>query len=416
MRSGKFTYPHTQRLARQAASFRPRGTRAGVILTGAAAAALVLAACGGNSTSSGGASGSGTGTINIGVIGPMTGPAAEIGNLMSGACYAAALDVNKAGGVMGRKVSCAQIDDTGDPADAVPNVTRALATTSNLNMAVGLESNTTATTIPLVNNAHIPMVSTNGLVAYDKTTDTYFWRMTPSDDQNGAAFVAAGQGSKIETAHDVLDRSLGSEPSVGDQHDPVREPHDLFHHVAHIENGNLELVAQPLDEGEDLRLALGIEGGERLVHQEQARGREKRAADRDPLLLPAREHVRVYALLLGQVHLGEQRLGLGIQQVVVDRHQYRTIDDQEIGVGGGQTFSLFVVLRCRQRQRHQPVGSAAGVAKRPQVGLHRLQLRVMGVAGIVASHVSDGMGVAKTGEGVYMTVGVIPLQIAVVEP
>ena len=128
--------------------------------------------------------------INVGVIGPMTGPAAEIGSLMSGACYAAVLDVNKAGGVLGRKISCALVDDTGDPADAVPNVTRALATTSNLNMAVGLESNTAATTIPLVNGAHIPMVSTNGLVAYDKTRDAYFWRMTPSDDQNGAAFVA----------------------------------------------------------------------------------------------------------------------------------------------------------------------------------------------------------------------------------
>ena len=160
----------------------------GLALTGATTAVLLLAACG-SSTSSGAAGGTGGttgGTINIGVIGPMTGPAAEIGNLMSGACYAAALDVNKAGGVLGRKVSCDLVDDTGDPADAVPNVSKALATTSNLDMAVGLESNTAATTIPLVNNAHIPMVSTNGLVAYVKTHDTYFWRMTPSDDQNGA--------------------------------------------------------------------------------------------------------------------------------------------------------------------------------------------------------------------------------------
>jgi ABC-type branched-subunit amino acid transport system substrate-binding protein len=187
-------------------------------MAAAAIAALsTLAACSSSTTASTSSSSSGTGAVNIGVIGPMTGPAAEIGNLMSGACYAAVLDVNKAGGVLGRKTSCALVDDTGDPADAVPNVTRALATTSNLNMAVGLESNTAATTIPLVNNAHIPMVSTNGLVAYDKTRDAYFWRMTPSDDQNGAAFVAwaARQGDKrVAVVFQNNIGAQGNEPGV----------------------------------------------------------------------------------------------------------------------------------------------------------------------------------------------------------
>ena len=181
-----------------------------------AAVLLSLAACGGGSKTTS-SSPSGGGTINVGVIGPMTGSAAEIGNLMSGACYAATLDVNKAGGVRGRKISCDLIDDTGDPADAVPNVTRALATTSNLNMAVGLESNTAATTIPLVNNAHIPMVSTNGLVAYDKTRDTYFWRMTASDDQNGAAFVAWAARKGYHRVAVVFQNNIGAqgnEPGV----------------------------------------------------------------------------------------------------------------------------------------------------------------------------------------------------------
>lgn len=205
------------RPGRPAAAHRPRG-RPAVLLAGSAAVALALAACGGGGGSGGGASsGTGSGPINIGVIGPMTGPAAEIGNLMSGACYAAQLDVNKAGGVLGRKISCHPVDDTGDPADAVPNVTKALATTGNLDMAVGLESNTAATTIPLVNNAHIPMVSTNGLVAYDKTRDTYFWRMTPSDDQNGAAFVAWAAKKGYKRVAVVFQNNIGAqgnEPGV----------------------------------------------------------------------------------------------------------------------------------------------------------------------------------------------------------
>ncbi len=193
---------------------RRRGTAFGMLAAGVAVS-LAVAACG--SSNGGKSSGSGSGPINVGVIGPMTGPAAEIGNLMSGACYAAVLDVNKAGGVLGRKLNCDLVDDTGDPADAVPNVTRALATTSNLDMAVGLESNTAATTIPLVNNAHIPMVSTNGLVAYDKTKDAYFWRMTPSDDQNGAAFVAWAQRKGYKRYAVVFQNNIGAqgnEPGV----------------------------------------------------------------------------------------------------------------------------------------------------------------------------------------------------------
>jgi branched-chain amino acid transport system substrate-binding protein len=234
MRSGQFLNPRSAQRRARAAAVRPSIGRRGsggpspgrppsgrlpsgrLAAAAGAAACLVLAACG-SSTSSGSGSGTGTGTINIGVIGPMTGPAAEIGNLMSGACYAAVLNVNKAGGVLGRKTGCNLVDDTGDPADAVPNVSRALATTSNLNMAVGLESNTAATTIPLVNSAHIPMVSTNGLVAYDKTHDTYFWRMTPSDDQNGAAFVAWAEKKGYKRVAVVFQNNIGAqgnEPGV----------------------------------------------------------------------------------------------------------------------------------------------------------------------------------------------------------
>ena len=209
----RYRLPKSSPRPAQRSVFPRPGTRGGLLLAGAAAVVVALGACSGN----GGTSGGGGGTVNIGVIGPMTGSAAEIGNLMSGACYAAQLDVNKAGGPLGGKVNCKLVDDTGDPADAVPNVTRALATTSNLGMAVGLESNTAATTIPLVNNAHIPMVSTNGLVAYDKTKDSYFWRMTPSDDQNGAAFVAWAERKGYKRVAVVFQNNIGAqgnEPGV----------------------------------------------------------------------------------------------------------------------------------------------------------------------------------------------------------
>ena len=146
----------------------------------------LVAGCGASTTPSNGLT---KGPINIGVIAPFSGPAAEFGTLISAPCYAAVDLINQAGGILGHKVQCTPVDDTGDPADAVPNVTRAIATISNFDLAVGLETNTAATTVPLVNKAQINMVTSNGLTSYDTTTDKYFWRLTPADDANGAAMV-----------------------------------------------------------------------------------------------------------------------------------------------------------------------------------------------------------------------------------
>lgn len=175
----------------------------------------LIAACGGSSSP--GAPTPKPGPINIGVIAPFSGPAAEFGTLLSAPCYAATDLINQAGGVLGHKMQCTSVDDTGDAADAVPNVTRAIATTSNFDLAVGLESNTAATTIPIVNKAKITLVTTCGLVAYDTTKDEYFWRLTPADDANGAAMVqfAYNQGYKnIAVVFENNTTDTGNTPGI----------------------------------------------------------------------------------------------------------------------------------------------------------------------------------------------------------
>ena len=57
--------------------------------------------------------------------------------------------------------------------------------------------------------------------------------------------------------------------------------------MADIDDGHARLVAQALQIGQDLGLALLVERGERLVHQEKARRGEQRPADGDALLLAA---------------------------------------------------------------------------------------------------------------------------------
>ena len=183
-----------------------RRSRFGTLM--ALGVALVVAACGGGGGSSVPTQ---TGPLSLGVIAPFTGPAAQFGKLLSAPCVAATDLINQSGGVMGHQIGCVSIDDTGDAADAVPNVTRAIATTSNFDMAIGLESNTAATTVPLVEGAQIPFFTTNGLTQFNKNTLQYYYRMTPGDDANGAAFAdwAVKQGFKNVAV--VFQNNIGSE-------------------------------------------------------------------------------------------------------------------------------------------------------------------------------------------------------------
>ena len=173
--------------------------------------AFVLAACG---SSSGASVPTQSGPLSLGVIAPFTGPAAEFGTLLSAPCLAATDLINATGGVMGHTVSCTSIDDTGDPADAVPNVTKAIATTTNLDFAIGLESNTAATTVPLLNQAKIPFFTTNGLTSFTKNNYSYYYRMTPGDDANGAAFAVWAVKQGYKNVAIVFQNNIGSEGNL----------------------------------------------------------------------------------------------------------------------------------------------------------------------------------------------------------
>ncbi|HZK74788.1 MAG TPA: ABC transporter substrate-binding protein [Clostridia bacterium] len=155
-----------------------------------------------------------TGPLSLGVIAPFTGPAAEFGKLLSAPCVAATDLINAAGGISGHQIACTSIDDTGDAADAVPNVTRAIATTTNLDMAIGLESNTAATTVPLVNAAKIPFFTTNGLTSFTKNNLQYYYRMTPGDDANGAAFAVWAVRQGYKNIDIVFQNNIGSEGNL----------------------------------------------------------------------------------------------------------------------------------------------------------------------------------------------------------
>ena len=75
--------------------------------------------------------------------------------------------------------------------------------------------------------------------------------------------------------------------------DAVAHRHRLDLVVGDVDRRHAEVALEPADLGAHLHAELGVEVGERLVHQERRRLAHDRAAHRDPLPLAARERLRL---------------------------------------------------------------------------------------------------------------------------
>ena len=84
-------------------------------------------------------------------------------------------------------------------------------------------------------------------------------------------------------------------------HDPVAERHRLGLVVGHVDRGGAQPLLEPGDLGAHLHAQLGVEVGQRLVHQERLRVADDGPAHRDPLALAAGEVGRLAVEVLGQV-------------------------------------------------------------------------------------------------------------------
>jgi ABC-type branched-subunit amino acid transport system substrate-binding protein len=167
-------------------SRRSRRTRARAVVAAAAVLAVSATAACSSSGSSGAVKNT---TLTVAAFNPFTGPDASFGPEMMAGCLTAVSEVNAAGGVLGNKVACKGVDTRGDPADAVTAAANMLATTPHLLGVLGPSSDEASSTVPMINAAKIPMFADTGEAAFDKTTQQYFWRMTPADDVLGYAMA-----------------------------------------------------------------------------------------------------------------------------------------------------------------------------------------------------------------------------------
>ena len=156
---------------------------AGVLLT--AAMAIGIAGCG---SSSGSSSHS---TLMVVTFEPFSGPDASFGADGDAGVIPAVGAINAAGGVLGHKLAYKNVDTRGDPADAIPAARALLANTSNIVAMVGPSSDEASATVPIFNQAGIPMGIASGQVIFNKNPYPYLWRNEPADNADGAAIAYA---------------------------------------------------------------------------------------------------------------------------------------------------------------------------------------------------------------------------------
>ena len=162
------------------------------LASGSALCAAVLAcgACG--ASGSGGVAaggGSGGGSVPVGCETDLTGTYATFGAQALQGCQAGAYAVNHGGGVDGGKsVQLIAADDASDPVDAVAPAEK-LVNVSHV-VAQDGEAGTNAQGIATIfTRAHIPFMMGGGDVYYDTNTNSYIWRLVPSDSQLGVAMA-----------------------------------------------------------------------------------------------------------------------------------------------------------------------------------------------------------------------------------
>jgi len=178
----------------------------------AVAGVLTLAAC-----SSGGGSGSSSGPVALVQVGAYTGDQAFEAQFANSIDFPALYVVNKAGGVLGRQVSLIQVDTRSDPADALTNMDKTLATSAGIAGVLGPDSTSAATLVPLLNNRKLPMMVAAGEAAYDRSSYSYLWRDVPPDPANGKAIAlwAKQQGyTRVATVFGTDAGSQGDLPGV----------------------------------------------------------------------------------------------------------------------------------------------------------------------------------------------------------
>lgn len=149
-------------------------------------------------TACGGSAKFGNDTVNIGLIGPLTGSAAVYGTAVKNAAELAVSEINAAGGVNGQQISLVAMDDKNDTAEA----TNAYNKLNSMGMDVllgAVTSQPTEAVAEVANSDGMPMVTATATMAGITEGRDNVFRTCYTDPFQGeilAKFVAESRGMK----------------------------------------------------------------------------------------------------------------------------------------------------------------------------------------------------------------------------
>ena len=163
-----------------------RSARAWRLVAGSVGAMLVLAACGNTTSSTSGKAPSGP--VFMGVLSCFTGNLSSLGAAMLQGTQVAQKAINDAGGILGQQLNIDHADTQCDEADSVPATHKLLANAQVVGI-IGPETQEINAVTPIVTSAKIPTQFQGGSTLFDKNTNQWLWRDSPSDSQLGVAMA-----------------------------------------------------------------------------------------------------------------------------------------------------------------------------------------------------------------------------------
>lgn len=172
-----------------------------------AALGLAVSAC---ASPSGGGTAGKSQLVIAGVV-AFTGSSDFEAQSNEGGLYPAIYAINKAGGVLGHDLAYKAVDTKADPADALPAMQQAMATTTNIVLVAGPDTSSAPALVPVLNSAKIPMTAVAGESAYNQNTLPYFWRLFPPDSANGTAMALWAQRKGYTKVAAVFSTDSGSQ-------------------------------------------------------------------------------------------------------------------------------------------------------------------------------------------------------------
>jgi ABC-type branched-subunit amino acid transport system substrate-binding protein len=176
------------------------------------ALATTVAACSSNSTTSSGSSSAST--LTFADVAPFSGPDAALGPIYLVSCDGTANAINKAGGILGHKITCTSADTRGEPADAVPAVGNLLATAKNLVLIIGCTSDEAASVVPVINQHKTVMFCMTGQSEFDHVKYPYFYRLVPPDLAESYAMTVIAENLHYQKIALAFGNDIGSQTFV----------------------------------------------------------------------------------------------------------------------------------------------------------------------------------------------------------